>query len=701
MNNKIELIKEKLSFIELTEEEWNNVLTKVEEKDDEIIILQEIIRIIKKDYKDTYTISIILEFIKNNFQEKLSTNNIKNNFQLLNHFILEEKIELTEEITEILTNNSIIENNISFIFNAYKKDITEGNIDMIIRNQLLIQLIEIYCDKNDIEINIYSDEENTLNNNNLNNTTDLYLNETKRYPLLTREEEIELGTRKNNGDIEARQKLIESNLRLVVSIAKHYKGRGIPFLDLIQEGNYGLMKAVDRFDPTMGTKFSTYAVWWIRQSITKSIYNDSGIIRIPIEHMEKINKLKRYIAILTQELQKEPTIEEIANRLNVKEEVIEKLLQDSQSPISLDQTVHGDNNDSDNNELQHFISTDENIEEDYIKRNLKEDIMKMFYEARLTEEEKNIITRRYGLDGENIETLDSIGNKLGLSRERVRQIQRNAERKIGLKKYILENKKEIKTSIFPKKVEEKRTNIKPENKTPNNNELRTFQKAKNKKHFYTEIFNTISEEMQEFLVNNNFTRTERLIIILELGYYDNKNWSLKTISRNTPIDISYLKKVKNELLPKIESLQDSDIKNEILEKYKKLENEQNNISQNINIIEERLRNLKEARKERSKLTKNDYQLLMNFISTQSYKQLIELLSPKETIIYILKEGYLDNRCFSTKAIAEFLGMNCEEIEILYKKALEIKRKKINETLDKKIEIMQQYNHEEDEKNIKR
>ena len=256
----------------------------------------------------------------------------------------------------------------------------------------------------------------------------VYLKEMGKVDLLTKEEEVELAQRIEAGDEQARQELTEANLRLVVSIAKKYVGQGMSFLDLIQEGNKGLMKAVEKFDYTKGYKFSTYATWWIRQSITRSLADQARTIRIPVHMVETMNKLKRVEKRLNKELDREPTPEEIGEEMDMDpEKVLEvKKLTINQQPASLDTPI-GEENDS---QLKDFIEDQDSPSPDLLASSelLKDQLDNVL--DTLTDREKRVIELRYGLEDGRQRTLEEVGTEFGVTRERIRQIQAKALRKL-------------------------------------------------------------------------------------------------------------------------------------------------------------------------------------------------------------------------------------------------------------------------------
>lgn len=254
----------------------------------------------------------------------------------------------------------------------------------------------------------------------------MYLKEIGKVPLLTGEEEIELAKRMEEGDEWAKQKLCEANLRLVVSIAKRYVGRGMLFLDLIQEGNLGLIKAVDKFDWRKGYKFSTYATWWIRQAITRSIADQARTIRIPVHMVETINKLMRIQRQLLQEYGREATPEEIASEMEISVEKVREILKIAQEPVSLETPI-GEEEDS---HLGDFIPDDDvpAPAEAAAFSMLKEQLVEVL--DTLTEREQKVLKLRFGLDDGRARTLEEVGKQFDVTRERIRQIEAKALRKL-------------------------------------------------------------------------------------------------------------------------------------------------------------------------------------------------------------------------------------------------------------------------------
>jgi RNA polymerase primary sigma factor len=337
--------------------------------------------------------------------------------------------------------NTLTYEEIDQALDPYDIDIHDKNAVVDIYEQLLEQGIELINDggdENDDNDNDDSDGVVLKKNGEIDvdatvpkgiavdDPVRMYLKEIGKVPLLTADEEVELAKRMEAGDEEAKKKLCEANLRLVVSIAKRYVGRGMLFLDLIQEGNLGLIKAVDKFDYKKGYKFSTYATWWIRQAITRSIADQARTIRIPVHMVETINKLIRVSRTLLQELGREPTPEEISEEMHISVEKVREIQKIAQEPVSLETPI-GEEEDS---HLGDFIPDDDvpAPAEAAAFSMLKEQLVEVL--GTLTDREQKVLRLRFGLDDGRSRTLEEVGKEFDVTRERIRQIEAKALRKL-------------------------------------------------------------------------------------------------------------------------------------------------------------------------------------------------------------------------------------------------------------------------------
>lgn len=341
----------------------------------------------------------------------------------------------TEIYLEIIKNDEI-KNLLIEIVKKNKMIIEQGEVNLIFDNEILMSLIETFYLENYNEYNIeqvYIQTQNDIKKYR-NDSIKNYLEEIDK-KILTKEQEQELARKIKNNDSDARKIFIERNLKLVVSIAKNYVGKGLEFMDLIQEGSIGLIKAVEKFDPNKGYKFSTYATWWIRQSIKRAISNKSRNIRIPIYMHDKVKKYIKVKERLEEELNRKPTIEELQEEIHETKETIEKLEKLKKDTVSLNKPVSEENE----NEIGDYVKDERNnLEEEFFSNNLYSEIMDLFKKCNLNDMEKDIIMLRKGIGIKKPITLEELGKKYNVSRERIRQIEMKVLVKLRDSKYIKE-----------------------------------------------------------------------------------------------------------------------------------------------------------------------------------------------------------------------------------------------------------------------
>ena len=386
----------------------------------------------------------IYEYMKEN--NIIFTNKYKTNLKMFNRileFVKNNNIDLNDECVINLMNKSVD-------FNKMIKDFADNSLssNQEIKNKDLDRIINIYIvNQEDNSILDFNYDDSKISNiDGLN----LYFNDMGRMPIFTLEEEkeafqiLEQAIIDNNQEliIKQRKKIADRNLRLVVSIAKQYIGKGMQFEDLIQEGNLGLMRAIDKFEYKKGYKFSTYATWWVRQAVTRSIADQARTIRIPVHMVERINKIVRTKKELSLKLDREPTAIEIAQVLDFSVKAVEEALQYAIEPASLNSIISSEDEDT---ELLDFVpDKDIDVEEDAIKVLVKNGIAEAM--THLTPREQKVIILRFGLDGGGVRTLETVGKIFGVTRERIRQIEAKALRKLrnprvakNLKDYVDED----------------------------------------------------------------------------------------------------------------------------------------------------------------------------------------------------------------------------------------------------------------------
>lgn len=334
------------------------------------------------------------------------------------------------EINNAFANMDLDEDKMDLVLDYLEKnniDILQGSVkeEGQDTDELLLESEDEIILDEDEEVEIIDDVD-VLEGVSTEDPVRMYLKEIGNVPLLTTEEEVALAKKVEEGDDDAKKALTEANLRLVVSIAKKYVGRGMPFLDLIQEGNMGLMKAVDKFDYTKGYKFSTYATWWIRQAITRGIADTGRTIRVPVHMVETINKTLRMTRTLLQELGREPTPDEVAERLGVPVTRVREVLKISRDPVSLDTPI-GEEDDS---HLGDFIEDDSALSPaDSAAFSMLREELGTALES-LTDRERQVVRLRFGLEDGRARTLEEVGKEFNVTRERIRQIEAKALRKL-------------------------------------------------------------------------------------------------------------------------------------------------------------------------------------------------------------------------------------------------------------------------------
>ena len=601
-------------------------------------------------------------------------------------------------IMKLVDENLLLSGTIKIIVNNNLDMITKGEINKIFDNDTIILIIESYCMMNNIKIQESEEdneefEENIINYEGENiDIVKLYLNEISRRKLLTLDEEIKLTKRIKDGDEEAKKIFIESNLRLVVSVARKHLNQGLSFLDLIQEGNIGLMKAVDKFDSSKGYRFSTYATWWIRQGITRAISNKSRNVRIPVYLHRRINKFNKVAKELEMKYGREATIEEIANELKISVKYAQEIYQYKNDSISINLLV-GDDKD---NELGNIISSknigpDEQAMTDLMKFQVKQ----LLEKCNLKPIEKEVILLRFGFNNTPM-TLGEIGNIYNITGERVRQIEASALMKLRKYKNItdfaeyMENPKEAinNIEIYRKKYKNSGSNTKSFLK-----DVRREKEDDNMVKTIYEYFKNYSKEEVDKVLS---TLSEESLELIRIRYGDDL-----TVPVNNKLTEEQRKKFYGSVMAQIKRLlENPDIKRR---KVQKNEIEEKKI-ESTSIVEnvQTKNNLVETNEEHtSKITKDDYINMIKLFKTSNFKQMISNLGSKESIIISLRMGYIDGKYFSVDAIAEFLDIERDEVSKIIKEVLLNYKESVIKSIDHAIEVASdEQNVLKDEKDIK-
>lgn len=437
----------KFSFVSMTEEEYDLIVRKTilesisayDGSDDYkkyILrrISKNILTKIQEDINDpSKSFNIINGYINQEFSKNIDYDNAINSFNKLESFLeLCNFILSTDIIEKLVSENTLIMKLLNAIFEMDRDEIVNGKFDESY-NELIVSFVEIYCKKNNIKIKEVELKYEDIGAFASQDSTSIYLKEIQNYGRYSKEEELEIITRIKNGDIKARNEFLEQNLRLVVSIAKKYQGRNIPLIDLIQEGNIGLMKALDEFDINKGCKFSTYATNWITAFIRRYIADKGRNIRLPVNFYYEISNFMKIKNRLERELGREPNILELARKTGKDKDTILRYFAYLNDTKSLDDKV-GEKEDTN---FSYFIpSKDESLEKSVIKKDLSTRMSELLKECNLNEREIDVLSLRYGLNGIDVLTLEEIGQKYGVTRERIRQIETRALKKIRNSTYV-------------------------------------------------------------------------------------------------------------------------------------------------------------------------------------------------------------------------------------------------------------------------
>ena len=687
LNPFIEKERLKYNYINLPQSIYLSKLKEIEDtmdfSDGEIDIESMIKNCSKRYIADTLeeenqAIKVVSNFIKKNIKLKnkyqdniISFEKIVNFFHDFNCFpppnLLIELIDKNDTLNRIL--QDVVENNLEIL---QKYDIDSKFSDDISKN-----FIELYCLKNNIEIKKEDDiqeEDYTEFITNITNTvyTDdsvkMYLQEIHK-PILTKEQEKSLALRIRNGDEKAKELFIERNLRLVIKVARKYTGHGISFLDLIQEGNLGLIKAVDKFDVTKGYKFSTYATCWIRQSIQRSLGDKSRNIRLPIHLYEKVKKYELLKKELSLKFNREPTFEELSKKMRVSIDTIYKYERLEHDTISLNMIV-GD----EDSELEDFISlSTESIDNQFIEENLKDVIENLLKNSHLTTKEIDILKLRFGIGTNDPKTLEEAGKIYGVSRERIRQIQEKALKKIRRSYNVkelaiyMDNPKEAQKNID-------RYRLKYQQQTLQNIKLKDRKESELKMEMQEKTKRKSKDNLYEYFSDYSKPEVSKVISrldedeleLLHKRYGDNLLEPVKN-----DIDADEKKVIISNIIPRIQRMLEG----------KKVRRRKNNQKAQSTIVEEKT---EETVQPQNSLNKEDYKQILGIFHNPEFLEMTKKKTLDECLIMSLKLGYFQEKCFSTDAIADFLDVDKEYVINVTKQGLTSYKEKLNQMINEAI-----------------
>ena len=666
-------------------------------------LIQKSLLKVKEVLNDNDTgIKLINKYINLVFKEKKEYNSVIYSINRLNKFFNTYGYYPSyDTVSELFNNNKKFSMAVKVAFEQNKNAIVNGRVDEIYSSPFIISLMEMYADKNNIEL-----KEKPIDFNEAYISTDLYntyIKEIAAYPLLNPVEEKELGSILKYGDKESskyketKERFVNSNLRLVVSIAKNYFGNGLSFMDLIQEGNLGLLTAVDKFDVDKGNKFSTYATWWIRQAITRAIGDKARTIRLPVHLGEKINLYNKKVEKLKVTLGRDVTLEDIEEHLGYDKKTIEKLERLKHDTTSLN-TLIGDDEET---ELGDFVAISlDNTENDLFKDTISKDIENIIDEY-FDKRTAYVLKRRFGLGDLNPATLDSIGKELGVCRERIRQIEakalfrikRNRELREAFAYYTenpeasLNNLKKYKKAVDLPILDVPKKEVK-ENKPKLEDNIMKL------KTIYEYLNDYSKEEIDKVI--DSLNEEEKALIRTRYG-----------TNLNNPVQDTLSKEVYNKfygcLIPKIRRLllkqsiekNDKSLKDRKQDLIDKLDNkeEKKKVEKKTKPKKEEVKVLpvlevepKEIKEETNVIDKEDAIKILELMRSPSYNELTNTFTPKEAIIVGLKLGYVDGKYFSTEAISEFLEISHDEVRETTKKVLILYKDHLNEFLDNVIDV---------------
>lgn len=625
-------------------------------------IQQELIKQIIKMLADTDTAVQII----NNYANLYLSNDITYNSAIKNLYKLDKLFETynyipsPDVLLKLLECNEIISSSVTIIFNKYKNVIISGNLEKVFDTTTIIQLVEAYCIMNNIEIKEEPEnkEEETDNDYMTADDVKMYLQEISRIPLLTPEEERYLAKRISQGDMAAREKFIESNLRLVVKMAKKYVDRGLALLDLIQEGNTGLIIAADRFDVKRNTRFSTYATSWIRQAITRAITDKGRNIRISSHLYYKMAKYRKIESILENELHRKPTTKEIAKRMGITETQAENIVTWQNDTLSMNYT----SNDDEDNKLEEIISSqDDGPETIAFTNDMQKEVRQILDEcSSLTPNERTVIIKRFGLEDNISLTLEETGKIIGVSRERTRQIEEKALTK--LRSFHKTRRLAAYTQYPDKSLEVLNDSSKKDSsKSGKTSKSNSTNSSTRKLPTIYDYFKYNTKEQVNSVISR-LSIEEQHLVRLRFGN-DLNNPSISELNDEGKIRFYQIvvPKMKRMLIEEDEKILASNPVEEFQPPLSKL------------LVAEGYNQLIVKDQYNEEITEQDYNKVLVLLKTPEFIKLTRIINIQQTIIIILKLGYIDGKHFSNKVIANFLKIDEEQVEYNIQRSINVLR----------------------------
>ena len=569
---------------------------------------------------NTFAFNLISNYINT---QNLNINNISEVlefFENLNKYIKRIGYVLNVDVViNLINKNELFRNCIDRFYQKNINIILKNKLEDVYSNETITTAVDVYCMLNNIEITEDEEKSSTFESSDLEDSINMYLKEIGEIPILSSDEEKELAKKMISGDEKAREIFIKRNLKLVVSIAKKYQNKGLDMLDLIQEGNIGLMTAVSKFDVNKNVKFSTYATWWIRQAITRGITDKGRNIRIPVHINEDLIKIRKHTYLFEARENRKPSIAELSQEMKISESRITEALKYQNDTISTNALI-GEKDDA---ELGDFVpSNDDPLEDVIYLKDLKEKIDVLFESAKLTDKEKDVIILRFGLDNLGCRTLEEVGKKHNVTRERIRQIEAKALRKLKKSHYVKGfNPKEEEISSFIDNSFRNHFTINKQEKELTINQ----RKELNTKETIYDVFAPYSKDeiMQAIFELNN---EERKIIISKFGY-----------NLDMPINKSLI------------YLENDSFREYLFPKIKRLLLHINGIE--INSCEEY-----------NDMAKTDIQAMYDFLKTPKFHRINQSLKVPEAMIFALKFGMVNNKKYSNHAISTLLSIPVVKIE---------------------------------------